>query len=387
MAVEIILHRMTDTMLKGMISCWHKKEGETVQEDEPLFEVETDKALLEVNASASGVLLKILVQEGNWVEVDGRVGIIGKKGEDIQSMLTLTKAPPAEKRKAVSKAEGGSPSKVNASPAAKRRAKEENVDLKHVHGTGEGGLITEKDVAEYLKKGQTVLASSKYGPEEIVPLEGIRRVMAEKMTLSAAIPQVTTVAETDVTGLVELSQEISVTVTALVVRAAVEALKRFPLINASLDGEKIIVKKYFNIGISVASPHGLIVPALRNAEDKDIYTLSKELIELAKKARENRLSIEEVSGRTFTVTNSGVFGSLFSTPRINPPESAVLGMGKIMKQPVVRDDKIAIRSMMYLSLSYDHRIIDGETAVKFLQDVKKTLESARDLLQGAKDKK
>ena len=212
MAVEIVLPRMTDTMLKGMISCWHKREGETVQENEPLFEVETDKATLDVNASASGVLLKILVREGDWVEVDGRVGIIGKKGEDIQSMLTPKKTPAREKPQRSSYAEEGAPARVKASPAAKRRAKEENVDLKDVPGTGEGGLITEKDVAEYLKEGRTPPeGSGKYGPEEIVPLQGIRRVMAEKMALSAAIPQVTTVAETDVTGLVELSQEISVT--------------------------------------------------------------------------------------------------------------------------------------------------------------------------------
>ena len=389
MAVEILLPRMTDTMLRGMISSWYKKEGEAVKENEPLFVVETDKASLEVNASMTGVLLKVFVQEGEWVDVDGRIAIIGKAGEDIQSMLAVVKPMVGEKGGGALKAEQRSPIKVKASPAAKRKAKEENVDLGQVVGTGEDGLITEKDVTGYLKKrGPISEAFRKYGPEEIVLLEGIRRVMAEKMTLSAAIPQVTTVAETDVTVLVELSRETSLTATSFVVRAAVEGLRSFPLINASLDGEMIILKKYYNIGISVASPHGLIVPVLHNTESKDIHQLSKELSELAKKARENRLTLEEVSGRTFTVTNSGVFGSLFFTPRINPPESAVLGMGKIMKQPVVRDEQITIRSMMYLSLSYDHRIIDGETAVKFLQEVKRGLESPQNLLAtGTKEKK
>jgi len=380
MATEILLPRLTDTMHQGMISYWYKREGEFVQEGEPLFVVETDKASVEVNASATGILLKIFIKEGELVEVGGRVAIVGESGEDIQSLLTKIK-PKEEEKRGMPLRVGGPSVKVKASPAAKRKAKEENVDLIDVTGTGEGGLITEKDVVEHLTKGRKPSeAIRKYGLEEIIPLEGIRRTMAERMALSAAVPQVTTVAETDVSDLIELSREVSITVTSFVVRAVVEGLKLFPLINASLDGGKVIVKKYYNIGVSVASPRGLIVPVLHNTEAKDIYQISKELIDLVQKTRENRLNLEEVSGRTFTVTNSGVFGSLFFTPRVNPPESAVLGMGKMMKQPVVRNEEITIRSMMYLGLSYDHRIIDGETAVKFLQEVKKALESPRNLV-------
>jgi pyruvate/2-oxoglutarate dehydrogenase complex dihydrolipoamide acyltransferase (E2) component len=382
MAVEILLPRLTDTMHQGMISFWYKKEGEFVQQGEPLFVVETDKASVEVDASATGILLKILVNEGESVEVEGRVAIVGESGEDIQPLLRAIKSK-EEKRKEISWREEESPSvKIKASPAAKRRAKEENLDLKEVAGTGENGLITEKDVMEYLDKKRKLSDTiMKYGPEEIVTLEGVRRIMAERMALSSKIPQVTTVAETDVSDLIETSRDTSITITSFIIRAVVEELRFYPLINASLDAEKVILKKYYNIGVSVATPRGLIVPVLHNAEGKDIYQISMELGFLAKKARENQLSLEEVSGRTFTVTNSGVFGSLFFTPRINPPESAVLGMGKIMKQPVVRREEITIRSMMYLSLSYDHRIIDGETAVKFLQEVKKLLESPRNLLR------
>jgi pyruvate/2-oxoglutarate dehydrogenase complex dihydrolipoamide acyltransferase (E2) component len=380
MAVEILLPRMTDTMLKGMISYWYKKEGEKVQEGEPLFVLETDKASVEVGASATGVLLKIFVKEGESVDVGGRVAIIGEKGEDIQSLLAMIKTKEEEKREVPVRAEQVPSVKVKASPAAKRKAKEEKVDLREVVGTGEGGLITEKDVEKYLKKGSVSGIIKKYGPEEVILLEGIRKVMAEKMALSATIPQVTTVAETDVSDLVDLSREKSITITSFVIRAVVEGLKLYPLINASLDGEKIFIKKYYNIGVSVASPRGLTVPVLHSTESKNIYQLSKELVELTKRAKENFLSLGDVSGRTFTVTNSGVFGSLFFTPRINPPESAVLGMGKIMKQPVIRNEEITIRSMMYLGLSYDHRIIDGETAVKFLQEVKKALESPRKFL-------
>lgn len=384
MATEIVVPRLTDTMLKGTISYWYKKEGEAVGEGEPLYVIETDKASVEVNTSATGFLLKILVGEGESVDVGGIVAIIGESGEDIQSLLTVVRPVEKEERGVTLKGEETLSLRIKASPAAKRKAKAEGVDLREVTGTGEDGLITEKDVTEYLKKEEKgVGATKKYGPEERIPLDGVRRVMAEKMALSSKVPQVTTVAEADVTNLGELSRETSSTITALIIRAVVLSMKGYPLINSSLDGNEIILKKYCNIGISVATPRGLIVPVLCNTETKDIYQISKELAELAKKARENRLDLEEVSGRTFTVTNSGVFGSLLFTPRINPPESAVLGLGKIMKQPVVIGEEIAIRSMMYLCLSYDHRIIDGETAVKFLQEVKKALESPRVLLEKA----
>ena len=381
MAVQIRMPRLTDTMLEGTISDWLKQEGDFVQEGDPLFVVETDKASVEVHASATGILLRILVQPRESAAVDGVVAFIGQKGEDIPS---LRAAPPPSARgqmETASRAKEGASGKIKASPAAKRKAKEENVDLKEVIATGEDGLITEKDVTEYLrKKGAQGAPPLKYGPEELIPLEGIRKVMAEKMAVSAAIPQVTTFAETDATSLLALSREISITITSFILRAVVEGLRLYPFMNASLEGGKIILKKYYNLAVSVATPRGLIVPVLHNAESKDIHQLAQELNDLANKAKENRLGLEDVAGGTFTVTNSGVFGSLFFTPRINPPESAILGLGKIMKQPVVIGEEIAIRSMMNLCLSYDHRIIDGETAVKFLQEIKRTLESPRILL-------
>lgn len=382
MAVQIRMPRLTDTMLEGLISDWLKQEGDFVQEGEPLFVVETDKASVEVHASATGVLLKILVRAGESIPVEGVVAVIGEKGEDIQSLGPAPRPSAAGRMEIASIPKEGALGKVKASPAAKRKAKEEKVDLQEVPGTGEEGLITEKDVTEYLKKKRALgEPSRKYGPEEMVPLEGIRKVMAEKMTLSAGIPQVTTFAETDASHLVEISRETSITITSFVVRAVVEGLRLYPFLNASLDRGKIILKKYYNIAVSIATPRGLIVPVLHNAESKNIHHLAQELNDLANKAKENRLHLEDVAGATFTVTNSGVFGSLFFTPRINPPEGAILGLGKIMKQPVVIGEEIAIRSMMNLCLSYDHRIIDGETAVKFLQEVKRTLESPRILLR------
>jgi pyruvate dehydrogenase E2 component (dihydrolipoamide acetyltransferase) len=386
MATEILMPRLTDTMLQGVISHWYKKEGESVLEDEPLFMVETDKANVEVNASAAGVLLKIFCGEGESIDVGARVAIIGASGEDIQSLLTSARPAAAEVREEPARGPEGPPMRVKASPAAKRRAKSENVDLAKVKGTGEGGLVTEKDVVEHLKKKRVPPDSHPtYGPEESIPLEGIRKVMTEKMALSLEIPQVTTVAESDVSDLLQLSKERSITITSFVICAVVEGLRDYPLMNASLAGEKVILKKYHNIGVSVASPRGLVVPVIHNAEKKDIRQISEDLSDLAQKARENRLLREEISGGTFTVTNSGVFGSLFFTPRIHPPESAILGLGKIMKQPMVVGEEIAVRAMMYLCLSYDHRIIDGETAVKFLQAVKKNLESPQGLLKGSEN--
>ncbi len=381
MAVQIRMPRLTDTMLEGLISDWLKQEGDFVQEGEPLFVVETDKASVEVHASATGVLLQILVRARESAVVEGVVAIIGEKGEDIQSLWAAPQPSTGGRRETLSRAKEGAFEKVQASPAAKRKAREEKVDLKEVRGSGEEGLITEKDVTEYLRKKQALgEPSPKYGAEEWIPLEGIRKVMAEKMALSAEIPQVTTFAETDASSLVELSQETSITITSFVVRAVVEGLRIYPFMNASLEGGKMILKKYYNIAVSVATPRGLIVPVLHNAERKNIRQLSQELNDLANKAKENRLALEDVIGGTFTVTNSGVFGSLFFTPRINPPESAILGLGKIMKQPIVINEEIAIRSMMNLCLSYDHRVIDGETAVKFLQEIKRALESPKNLL-------
>jgi 2-oxoglutarate dehydrogenase E2 component (dihydrolipoamide succinyltransferase) len=374
MAVKVVMPRLTDTMLQGVISEWLRKEGDEVREGEPLYAVETDKASVEVTSSATGVLLKILVPQGDSVEVGGAVAIIGSRGEDYSSLLSPA-APVKPQREEAPRAAAGPSGRVLASPAAKRKAKELNIDLTQVRGTGEGGLITEKDLDAHLAATPTAAPpSTEYGPEERVPLTGIAKVMYERMTLSASIPQVTTVAETDATDLLELSKAKGISVTTFIVRAVVAGLKRFPQVNSSLDGRTVVRKGYFNIGVSVATPRGLIVPVLHNAEGKDLSRLAAELKELAAKAREGKLSLEDISGGTFTITNSGVFGSLFFTPRINAPESANLGMGQIMKQPVVRDDQIVIRSMIYLSLTYDHRHIDGETAVTFLQEVKKALQ-------------
>jgi len=379
MATKILMPRLSDTMHEGIISEWYKNESDKVEEDEPLFVVETDKASVEVHSAGSGILLKILCQEGESASVGDLVAIIGEQSEDIQPLLVSQKTTPrnTDESKRKPEAEG---LVINASPVAKRKAKLENIDLRNITGTGKNGIITERDVLDYINKGEKLYPDEKYGPEEFVPLEGIRKAMAGKMTKSLSIPQVTTVAEADLSDLMRLSRKKSIKITSFMIHAVVRGLKQFPFLNASLNGGCIIIKKYYNIGVSVATPRGLIVPVLHNLENKDIYYISKKLSELSEKARNNQLSIEEISGGTFTVSNSGVFGSLFFTPIINAPESSILGIGKIIKQPVVLKDEIVIRSMIYLCLSYDHRIIDGESAVKFLQEIKRSLEAPHDLL-------
>jgi pyruvate dehydrogenase E2 component (dihydrolipoamide acetyltransferase) len=377
MAVEIFMPRLTDTMQEGIISYWYYQEGQSIKEGEPFFVVETDKAAVDVEACASGIVLKIFVEEGKSVLVGSRVAVIGEEGEDIKALLASSDSPleagqaeksdtrPEPKRK-----------KINASPAARKKAKAENIDLSLISGTGNAGMITTKDIELYLEQAQEKepieMASES---EERIVLKGIAKAMAEKMALTVDIPQVTTAAEVDATDLKKLSKQTKTTITSFVVWAVGQGLKNYPIINSSFDEDTVIVKNQFNIGVSVATPHGLVVPNIKNVKRKDIFAISRDLAELANKGRDNQLSIDDISDGTFTITNSGVFGSLFFTPRINPPESAILGMGKIIEQPVVVDGRIAIRAMMYLSLTYDHRVIDGENAVKFLQDVKKSLEA------------
>ena len=376
MAVEILMPRLTDTMHEGIISYWYCHEGDAITNGDPFFIVETDKASVDVEASASGTVLKIMVTEGEVVPVGSKVAVIGELGENIEELLETSSDIIKEEDKRTKSDKNNSKSKrQTASPAAKKLAKSKNIDLNQITGTGENGMITREDIEASLKqKEETPPVAIHCGDGERIVLKGIPKAMAEKMALSAEIPQVTTFAEVDVTQLKKLSKQSGITITSFVIWAVVTGLKSYPIINTSLDGDAIIIKKQYNIGVSIATPNGLVVPNIKDVGRKDLYAIIEDLNELVKKGRDNRLTIYDISGGTFTITNSGIFGSLFFTPRINPPESAILGMGKIMEQPVVIDHQITVRSMMYLGLSYDHRVIDGENAVKFLQEVKKALE-------------
>jgi len=378
MSIEVVMPQLTDTMLEGVVQFWHKNVGDSIAIDEPLVVVETDKAAVEILAETSGVILKILAEEGQTVNVDELIVIIGEIGEEIERNLPGEKDD--EKNESVNCIDEQETvvNKIVASPVVRRIAKEKNIDLSEIVGTGKDRLITKADIELYIdeKNDSTKICSSQ---ETVIPLTGIRKAMFNSMTSSLSVPQVTTVAQADLTELLLVSKETAVTITSFVVKAVAKSITLFPLMNSVFDDEKIVLKEDYNIGVAASTPKGLAVPVIHQVQDKNLIKISKELADLAKKAKNNRLSLEDISGKTFTVTNSGVFGSLFFTPRITPPEVAILGIGKINQQPVIIDNGLHIRSMMYLCLSYDHRIIDGETAVKFLQKIKTNLESPKEM--------
>ncbi|MAG15417.1 MAG: hypothetical protein CL874_06035 [Dehalococcoidales bacterium] len=385
MAFEVRMPQVTQTMLEAKVVGWFKKEGEEVEKGQPLVEIETDKTVVELEAEISGVLLQIVAREGEVVKVGGLLAVVGKPEE--KASLTESKAqvftssPVVSSTERVEAADQVSPGLTDrkpVSPAARRKVAELNINISNITGTGPDGLVTTKDVAKFMESQSPEIDQRRpeYREEEIVPLEGIKKAMFDRVTMSHSIAaQTTTFAEVDVTSLLAMHQRMKIPLTPFVAKAAIVALQEFPLINSSLIGNNIVVKKYVNLGVATTTERGLVVPVIHNVEAKTVREIAQKLKELAEKARIGKLSLSEASAGTFTVTNSGVFGSLFFTPLINYPESAILGMGKVMKSPVVIEEQITIRSMMYVSLSYDHRVIDGATAVNFLQRVKQRLET------------
>ena len=395
MSVEVRVPQVTQTMSECTINRWLKSEGEKVEEGQPLLEMETDKAAVEVESPASGLLAKILVA-GGVVLVGAVIAVILTPGEKLLEPTASASARAAAPQ-AGAAAQRPSPSlgreaarsgRMRVSPPAKRLAAEHGVDLTRVVPTGPGGMITEADIRRCLEA--PLVASAPVPPrapephpmtpppgdgEEIIPLAGIRKTIADRLSLSRrTAADVTTVAEVDMTEISALRQIVDVTYTAFVATATVMALEEFPILNSRLQEDKIIISKRVHLGVAVAIDERLKVPVIRDARTKSVRQIGAELAELAKRGAAGQLRPDELTGSTFTLTNSGVFGSLLFTPIINPPESAILGMGKITKMPVVRDDQIVIREMMYLCLTYDHRIVDGAPAVKFLQRVKLLLE-------------
>ncbi|MHB1005038.1 MAG: dihydrolipoamide acetyltransferase family protein [Chloroflexota bacterium] len=379
MAHEVKMPQVSRTMLEATVATWLRQEGDVVHEGEPILQIETDKATVDVNATASGVLLRIVAPEGSTVEVGGTLALIAAdqaEGRD-EPAAAAPSLPPAVALQTKPKGQF-----AGASPAAREAAKELGVELTEVAGTGPDGIITRRDVETFAATARSGpdQAQTEWGTEESFPLAGIRKTISERLSLSRrTAADVTTVAEVEMTAVAVLKKTIEASYTAFVIRATVEGLKLFPMLNSSLIDNRIVVKKYFNIGISVAIPTGLVVPVIHNAERKTLRQIAEELASLSDGARRSSLGIPQLAGGTFTITNSGVFGSLLYTPIINYPESAVLGMGKIAPTPVVRGGEIVARSMMLLCLSYDHRVIDGEVAVRFLQEVKRNLEEPASL--------
>lgn len=455
MATDVIMPQMGESIFEGTITKWLKKPGEKVERDEPLFEISTDKVDAEIPAPAAGVLKEIKVKEGQTVPIQTVVAVIdaggaaaaeapakkadGKpeakaeakpepkpelKKEAAQPAVRSAEAeePPA-KQPAPPKAAPAAPvreegEKVRSSPLVRKIAREHDIDLSQVEGTGAGGRVSKADIMAAVEGGGARAATPApvarpsappppqaaagaqghfalenavprermyFGSYEVQPMTVMRQRIAEHMVASKRVsPHVYSIDEVDVTKIVALRakskdefekrHETKLTFMPFFIRACVEGLRAFPTANASVDGINVVLHKEINIGVAVALENGLIVPVIKNSEEKNFLGLARAVNDLAERARSKKLKPEEVQESTFAITNPGVFGGLMGLPVINQPNVAILGLGAIQKRPMVIEDAIAIRSMVYITLSYDHRVVDGATSHQFLAKVKDTLE-------------
>jgi 2-oxoglutarate dehydrogenase E2 component (dihydrolipoamide succinyltransferase) len=394
MATEIKAPTYPESVQEGTLATWHKQPGDRVERDELIVDIETDKVVLEVVAPASGTLVEVLKAEGDIVlsnEILARIEEVGTTASPVK--VTTASEPDQQVGDAL----------VN--PAAKKLADERDIDLSQISGTGKGGRITKEDVVNFTPAVVAASAPAVKAPATIEPTmqegEGVeRRVSMTRMRARIAerlldVTQTTaslsTFNEVDMSAMMSLRKQYQDEFTkmhngtrlgfmGLFVKAAVEALKRFPLVNSSIDGSDIVYHGYQDIGVAVSTERGLVVPVLRSAENMSIATIENTISAYAGKARDGKLTIDEMTGGTFTITNGGVYGSLLSTPILNAPQAAILGMHKIQERPMAVNGEVVIRPMMYLALSYDHRLIDGKEAVQFLVVIKQLIEDPAKIL-------
>ena len=450
MSTDVVMPQMGESIAEGTIVRWIKKVGDTVERDEPLFEISTDKVDAEIPSPAAGVITEIRANEGQTVEVNTVVAVIGEAGakpavptaapKQVEAAAPKPSAPPAPatapaqpERSAPPAPQHQEPARpvdvatehepdtdrsMRSSPLVRKIAKEHNVDISQIHGTGISGRVTKDDILAFIGGGPQATraavppaaarsagsqsdvdrtqpatgapkpaASSAAGAGlagQVVPMSIMRRKIAEHMTASRRTSaHVHSVFEVNFGQVEKIRQAkkneyeragAKLTYLSFILKAAIDALRAIPVVNASVDGDNIIYHKQVNVGIAVALDWGLIVPVVKNADEKNLLGLSRSVVDLANRARSKQLKPDEVTGGTFTITNPGVFGALFGMPIINQPQVAILGVGAIEKRPVVIDDAIAIRHMAYLALGYDHRIIDGAVADEFMSHIKESLE-------------
>ncbi len=401
MSVEILVPELPESVSDATLINWHKQPGDRVEKDENLVDLETDKVVLEVPAPVSGVLSKILKSNGSTVISGDLLALMEER------QLEEETAEPLEM-------EEGHVDDIPLSPAVRRLIKENQLDPNAILGSGKHGRILKSDVLEYLEKqtpaGEqvvqpkavepevretenkpSVVSAAGLRPEQRVPMTRLRAKIAERLLQAQQnAAMLTTFNEVNMQSVIELRQQykarfeqkhsVKLGFMSFFVKASIEALKRFPAINASIDGNDIIYHGYYDIGIAVTTPRGLIVPVVRDADQLDFAGIEKSISDFGTKARDGSISVDDLTGGTFTITNGGIFGSMLSTPILNPPQCAILGMHAIKERPIVENGEIVIRPIMYLALSYDHRLVDGKEAVQFLGTIKECLEAPAHLL-------
>jgi 2-oxoglutarate dehydrogenase E2 component (dihydrolipoamide succinyltransferase) len=396
MAIEVKVPMLPESVSDATVATWHKKAGDTVKRDENIVDLETDKVMLEVPAPADGVIKEIIKPTGSTVQAQEVIAVI----EAVAAGASPTAAKPAEKasEKAAAPVAATMDAKQSAGPAARRAAAELNVDVAQVSGTGKGGRIVREDVVSAAsgqgtatKSAPAIEMSVGERPEKRVPMTRIRAKIAERLLeVSQSTAMLTTFNEVNMAPIMDIRKRyreqfekkynVRLGFMSFFVRACVEALKRSPIVNASIDGNDVVYHGYYDVGVAVSTERGLVVPVIRNADQLGMAGIEASIASSAEKARNGKLSLEDMQGGTFTITNGGVFGSLMATPLLNSPQCAILGMHKIQERPVVENGQIVIRPMMYVALSYDHRLIDGKESVTFLVTVKELLEDPTRLL-------
>ncbi len=398
MSIEIKAPTFPESVADGSIATWHKQVGEAVTRDEPLVDIETDKVVLEVVAPADGVLKEILKPEGDTVLSDEVVALFEEGAAAAPSAAAPAEAPAAQ-----------SSQDLKVSPAARKMLEEKGIDAAAVTGTGKGGVITKEDVVNYAPAAAAKVAPSaaKAAPaaaavdvpagervEKRVAMTRLRKRIAERLLEAThTTAMLTTFNEVNMKPVMDLRSQYKdlfekshngtrLGFMGFFVKAACEALKRFPAVNASIDGDDIVYHGFQDVGVAVSTEKGLVVPVLRDAENMSMAKIEEKIREYGLRAKDGKLSMEDMTGGTFTITNGGVFGSLLSTPILNPPQTAILGMHKIQDRPMAVNGEVVIQPMMYLALSYDHRLVDGKDAVQFLVAIKDLIEDpARILLE------
>ncbi|WP_455914845.1 2-oxoglutarate dehydrogenase complex dihydrolipoyllysine-residue succinyltransferase [Pseudomonas syringae] len=411
MAIEIKAPSFPESVADGTVATWHKKPGDAVKRDDLIVDIETDKVVLEVLAEADGVLGAIVAEEGATVLSNQLLGSIEEGGAAAApaaaapaAAASAPAAAPAQAAAAPAAASGDED--AIGAPAARKLAEENGINLSSVKGTGKDGRVTKEDVVAAIEAKKSAPAAAPAAKpaaaapvaavgdrtEKRVPMTRLRAKVAERLVEAQSnMAMLTTFNEVDMTEVMALRSKykdlfekshngVRLGFMSFFVKAATEALKRYPAVNASIDGTDIVYHGYADVGVAVSSDRGLVVPVLRNAEQMSLAEIEGGIATFGKKARDGKLSIDEMTGGTFTITNGGTFGSMMSTPIVNPPQAAILGMHNILQRPMAINGQVVIRPMMYLALSYDHRLIDGKEAVTFLVTIKNLLEDPARLL-------